>query len=125
MCLLQTLSHPSLTQSLPCWTAEWHGNRCFWQCCSCVGTQIALLCAGGERISASRVILAPGHSSRALLATLQDAGVKLVPKPFALGKFTLKIIFSRVTKCWHLVVVCMRDQLTMLTQGSGQSRLHA
>jgi len=31
------------------------------------------------------VVVAPGHSSRALLTQLQDAGVRLVPKPFALG----------------------------------------
>ena len=34
---------------------------------------------------ASKVILAGGHSSRAMYTTLRDKGVALSPKPFALG----------------------------------------
>ena len=38
-----------------------------------------------SRIRASRVVLAPGHSSRPFVTKLLHDGVKLVPKPFALG----------------------------------------
>ena len=42
-------------------------------------------CAGGEVIPASRVVLAVGHSSRAMYQTLRAKGIALSPKPFALG----------------------------------------
>ena len=41
--------------------------------------------ANGEQIAAERVVLAPGHSARDLFATLQQQGVALEPKPFAMG----------------------------------------
>ncbi len=41
--------------------------------------------AGGEVIPASRVVLAVGHSSRAMYETLRAKGIALSPKPFALG----------------------------------------
>ncbi|MEB3235623.1 MAG: FAD-dependent oxidoreductase [Cyanobacteriota bacterium] len=41
--------------------------------------------ADGETIAASQVVLAPGHSARDLFATLQQQGVELVAKPFAMG----------------------------------------
>ena len=41
--------------------------------------------ADGEVIAAARVILAPGHSARDLFATLQQQGVQLEAKPFAMG----------------------------------------
>ncbi|KAL0040454.1 hypothetical protein WJX77_007475 [Trebouxia sp. C0004] len=40
---------------------------------------------GGEVISASKVVLAVGHSSRAMYQTLATRGIALSPKPFALG----------------------------------------
>jgi len=41
--------------------------------------------AGGEIIPASKVVLAVGHSSRAMYETLAARGIALSPKPFALG----------------------------------------
>jgi uncharacterized FAD-dependent dehydrogenase len=41
--------------------------------------------AGGERISASQVVLAPGHSARDVFALLQQQGVALQAKPLAMG----------------------------------------
>lgn len=41
--------------------------------------------AGGEVLPASRVVLAVGHSSRAMYTALLAGGVALTPKPFALG----------------------------------------
>lgn len=41
--------------------------------------------AGGEVLPASRVVLAVGHSSRAMYSALLAQGVALSPKPFALG----------------------------------------
>ena len=41
--------------------------------------------AGGEVLPASRVVLAVGHSSRAMYTALLAKGVALSPKPFALG----------------------------------------
>ena len=58
-----------------------------------------LPCADGERIKASRVVVAPGHSSRALLSQLQDAGVKLVPKPFALGECRSALLPGPALSC--------------------------
>ncbi|KAL0049695.1 hypothetical protein WJX82_007857 [Trebouxia sp. C0006] len=40
---------------------------------------------GGEIIPASKVVLAVGHSSRAMYETLAARGIALSPKPFALG----------------------------------------
>lgn len=40
---------------------------------------------GGSYQHASAVVLATGHSSRALMQELAAAGVSLVPKPFAMG----------------------------------------
>lgn len=39
----------------------------------------------GERIAATTVILAIGHSARDTFAMLQEKGVKLAPKPFSVG----------------------------------------
>jgi uncharacterized protein len=41
--------------------------------------------AGGERITASQVVLAPGHSARDVFAQLQRQGVTLQAKPLAVG----------------------------------------
>ncbi|MEB3275600.1 MAG: FAD-dependent oxidoreductase, partial [Cyanobacteriota bacterium] len=41
--------------------------------------------ADGESIAAAQVILAPGHSARDLFATLQQQGVQLEAKAFAMG----------------------------------------
>lgn len=41
--------------------------------------------AGGERIPASQVVLAPGHSARDVFALLQQQGVTLQAKPLAMG----------------------------------------
>jgi uncharacterized protein len=41
--------------------------------------------AGGERIAATRVVLALGHSARDSFAMLKDSGVAMQPKPFAVG----------------------------------------
>ncbi len=41
--------------------------------------------AGGERLAATRVVLAVGHSARDTFAALQRQGVALQPKPFAIG----------------------------------------
>lgn len=41
--------------------------------------------AGGEVLPASKVVLAVGHSSRAMYTALLAKGVALTPKPFALG----------------------------------------
>lgn len=40
---------------------------------------------GGGYQHASAVVLATGHSSRALMQELATAGVSLMPKPFAMG----------------------------------------
>ena len=40
---------------------------------------------GGGYQHASAVVLANGHSSRALMQELAAAGVSLMPKPFAMG----------------------------------------
>ena len=45
----------------------------------------ALPHAGGERIAASAVVLAPGHSARGLYEALAARGVPMAAKPFALG----------------------------------------
>lgn len=45
----------------------------------------SVFCIGGEVIPASKVVLAVGHSSRAMYRTLAASGVTLSPKPFALG----------------------------------------
>ena len=44
-----------------------------------------LVMPGGEVLPASRVVLAVGHSSRAMYTALLAKGVALSPKPFALG----------------------------------------
>jgi uncharacterized protein len=44
-----------------------------------------MMLAGGGYQPASAVVLATGHSSRALFQELAAAGVSLVPKPFAMG----------------------------------------
>ncbi len=41
--------------------------------------------ATGERVSASTVVLAIGHSARDTFVMLQERGVKLAPKPFSVG----------------------------------------
>ena len=41
--------------------------------------------ASGERIAASHVVLAPGHSSRDTFQMLYDRGVFVEPKPFSIG----------------------------------------
>ncbi len=41
--------------------------------------------ASGEEISASQVILAPGHSARDLFASLVECGVHVEKKPFSIG----------------------------------------
>ena len=41
--------------------------------------------AGGERIAATRVVLALGHSARDSFAMLKASGVAMQPKPFAVG----------------------------------------
>ena len=41
--------------------------------------------AGGERIAASQVVLAVGHSARDTFAQLHHQGVAMQPKPFAVG----------------------------------------
>ncbi|MCP9928153.1 NAD(P)/FAD-dependent oxidoreductase [Cyanobium sp. CH-040] len=45
----------------------------------------AVLLAGGQRIATEAVVLAVGHSARDTFAWLQQAGVALQPKPFAVG----------------------------------------
>ncbi len=45
----------------------------------------AVRLASGERIAASQVVLALGHSSRDSFAMLHAAGVAMRPKPFAVG----------------------------------------
>ncbi|MAQ16414.1 MAG: FAD-binding protein [Sandaracinus sp.] len=40
---------------------------------------------GGEELGGSHVVLATGHSARDVLRFLDDAGMRLEPKPFALG----------------------------------------
>ena len=45
----------------------------------------ALRLESGERIAASHVVLALGHSARDSFAMLKDAGVAMQPKPFAVG----------------------------------------
>lgn len=51
-----------------------------------VGRRVAgLTLQGGERLSAERVILATGHSATDVHDLLERAGVRLEPKPFALG----------------------------------------
>ncbi len=41
--------------------------------------------AGGERIAANHVVLAPGHSARDVFAMLHDRGVDIEAKPFSIG----------------------------------------
>ena len=49
-------------------------------------TQAAYIaCVGGEMIPASRVVLAVGHSSRAMYEALRAQGIALSSKPFAIG----------------------------------------
>jgi hypothetical protein len=45
----------------------------------------ALVLADGEQVEADRVVLAPGHSARALYRHLRDAGVAMSSKDFAVG----------------------------------------
>lgn len=50
------------------------------------GSRLAgLALAGGEELAADAAILAIGHSARDTLEALVDAGIALVPKPFAVG----------------------------------------
>lgn len=49
------------------------------------GRVVGLTLADGSRVDADRVVLATGHSSRAVYELLHEAGVKLEPKPFAVG----------------------------------------
>jgi uncharacterized FAD-dependent dehydrogenase len=44
-----------------------------------------LTLASGEQLSATHVVLAPGHSARDTFAMLQQRGVFLEPKPFSIG----------------------------------------
>ncbi|KAL3154855.1 hypothetical protein ABBQ38_011397 [Trebouxia sp. C0009 RCD-2024] len=46
---------------------------------------VGITLKGGEVLPASRVVLAVGHSSRAMYSALLAKGVALSPKPFALG----------------------------------------
>jgi len=49
------------------------------------GRVVGVRLAGGEEIPAACVILAIGHSARDTFAMLRSAGVRLEPKPFAIG----------------------------------------
>ncbi|MCW5830601.1 MAG: NAD(P)/FAD-dependent oxidoreductase [Deltaproteobacteria bacterium] len=49
------------------------------------GRVAGLRISTGEEISASRVVLAPGHSARDLFPALERAGLRMEAKPFAVG----------------------------------------
>ena len=49
------------------------------------GGEVRGLVANGERIAASQVVLAVGHSARDTFAMLHERGVPMDPKPFSIG----------------------------------------
>ncbi len=49
------------------------------------GAVVGVRLADGEELEADRVVLATGHSARDVHLFVADAGVRLEPKPFALG----------------------------------------
>lgn len=49
------------------------------------GRASAVVLEGGERVAASAVVLAPGHSARGLYERLAERGVPMAAKAFALG----------------------------------------
>ena len=68
------------------------GRVRFGACMTAVHTENGRVCAvtvqtdeGEETIPCQRVVLAVGHSARDTLTELYDSGVKMEPKPFAVG----------------------------------------